>query len=114
MTVSADPLQLSQVLGNLCQNGLRYSEKETGEAKLELIAGLEEDSNKPYLDVIDFGTGVDEDLIANLFEPFYTTETTGTGLGLYLSKELCEANNASINYVRADAGGGCFRILFRG
>ena len=114
MTVSADPLQLSQVLGNLCQNGLRYSEKETGEAKLELTGGLEADSNKPYLDVIDFGTGVDEDLIANLFEPFYTTETTGTGLGLYLSKELCEANNASLNYVKADTGGSCFRILFRG
>lgn len=114
IVVSVDPIQLSQVLGNLCQNGLRYSEKETGEAKLELIGALEEDSNKPYLDVIDFGAGVDEDLIANLFEPFYTTETTGTGLGLYLSKELCEANNASISYFRTDAGGSCFRILFRG
>ena len=68
--------------------------------------------NRLELKVTDFGTGVDETLIPNLFEPFYTTESTGTGLGLYLSKELCEANNARLSYARAESGGSSFRISF--
>jgi two-component system sensor histidine kinase PilS (NtrC family) len=110
LEIEFDPLHLSQILGNLCQNGLRYSEKQTGEAKLIIrsasSAGLQ------YLEVIDFGEGVSEELIPNLFEPFYTTEVTGTGLGLYLSKELCEANNARLSY--SNAAQSTFRISFLG
>ena len=111
LTLEFDPLQLSQVLGNLCQNGLRYSEKHTGEPKLkirvnnEMLSGIS-------IEVIDYGQGVSEDLTQNLFEPFYTTETSGTGLGLYLSRELCESNMARLSYSRADTGGSCFRISF--
>ena len=61
----------------------------------------------------DIMTGIDDELATNLFEPFYTTEATGTGLGLYLSKELCEANDARLSYRRAaDTGGACFHIAF--
>ncbi len=112
LIVHVDPLQLSQVLGNLCQNGIRYSLKKTGEPRLKLIGARDPSTGRPCLEVIDFGNGVDEESLPNLFEPFYTTETTGTGLGLYLSKELCEANDAHLSYVPADTGGGCFRITF--
>ncbi len=110
--VRVDPLHLSQVLGNLCQNGLRYSAKKTGESKLMLIGGAEPNSGGAYLEVIDFGDGVDDELVPNLFEPFYTTESLGTGLGLYLSKDLCEANDARLSYSKATTGGSCFRISF--
>lgn len=110
--VEVDPLHLSQVLGNLCQNGLRYSIKHTGEGRLKIRGGLDTDSGNPYLEVVDYGTGVDPTLVPNLFEPFYTTEVTGTGLGLYLSKELCEANDARLSYKKADTGGACFHIAF--
>jgi two-component system sensor histidine kinase PilS (NtrC family) len=50
--------------------------------------------------------------VHNLFEPFYTTESAGTGLGLYLSKELCEANRARLTYRAGPQGGSCFRIAF--
>jgi len=103
-----DPLHLSQVLSNLCQNGLRYSRKKTGVAKLTIRAGVE--SEVQFIDVIDFGDGVAEELIPNLFEPFYTTEVTGTGLGLYLSRELCEANSARLSY--SNRNGSRFRISF--
>jgi two-component system sensor histidine kinase PilS (NtrC family) len=53
---------------------------------------------------------VSDELIPNLFEPFYTTEVTGTGLGLYLSKELCEANDARLSY--SNQGQSRFRISF--
>ena len=112
MTVAVDPVDLSQVLSNLCQNGLRYSSKQTGEPTVKLSAGIESVSGHPYLDVVDFGAGIDDEQLTNLFEPFYTTESTGTGLGLYLSKELCEANQARLSYNRSDTGGSRFRISF--
>ena len=76
------------------------------------MAGVDPISDHAYLEVVDFGTGVDPEHIPNLFEPFYTTESTGTGLGLYLSKELCEANEARLSYVKATTGGSCFKITF--
>ena len=112
LLIEFDPLHLSQVLGNLYQNGLRYSAKYAGENKLKVICATDPITDKVYLEVIDYGQGVDDDLIQNLFEPFHTTESTGTGLGLYLSKELCEANNARLSYSKADTGGSCFRIAF--
>jgi two-component system sensor histidine kinase PilS (NtrC family) len=110
LEIEFDPLHLSQILGNLCQNGLRYSEKQTGEA--ELVIRSASSAGLQYLEVIDFGEGVSEELIPNLFEPFYTTEVTGTGLGLYLSKELCEANNARLSYSNSEHS--TFRISFLG
>jgi two-component system sensor histidine kinase PilS (NtrC family) len=108
--INFDPLHLSQILGNLCQNGLRYSEKKIGKPKLTIKSNTV--GNIRYLEVIDYGEGVSDELIPNLFEPFYTTEVTGTGLGLYLSKELCEANNARLTYKNDQVS--CFRISFLG
>jgi len=112
MKIEVDPLHLSQVLGNLCQNGLRYSEKKTGEDKVLIECGIDTATSSPYIAVTDFGDGVAEELVPNLFEPFYTTETSGTGLGLYLSRELCEANQSRISYSQAEHGGSCFKITF--
>ena len=66
-----------------------------------------------HLDIIDDGPGVSRETQAHLFEPFFTTEAQGTGLGLYIARELCEGNGARIEYV--DAGGhGHFRIILKG
>lgn len=112
LTITFDPVHLSQVLGNLCQNGLRYSQKNTGRARIRIVGGVDKESGNPFIEVIDFGTGIEGEYLNNLFEPFYTTETSGTGLGLYLSKELCEANDARLDYRRAPTGGACFRVSF--
>ena len=48
----------------------------------------------------------------SLFEPFFTTENKGTGLGLYISRELCESNRARLDYVPREGSGACFRITF--
>lgn len=112
LTLNMDPLHLSQVLGNLCQNGIRYSEKKTGEAQVDIHGGIDSVTGRPFLEVIDYGEGVEEDQVQNLFEPFYTTETTGTGIGLYLSQELCQSNHAKLTYSRASTGGSCFKVVF--
>jgi len=106
--------QLEQVLNNLFDNGLRYSFKKTGNATLLVQAGIEskDGDELPYLHIIDEGAGINEDDEGSLFEPFHTTESSGTGLGLYISKELCEANQSQLIYGRTPSGKSSFSIYF--
>ena len=113
ITLFIDPSHLNQVMTNLCQNGLRYSKKSAGAAKLLIACHDENLLNLIHIDVIDYGTGVRTEDVGNLFEPFFTTESTGTGLGLYLSRELCAANDARLSYRQAVTGGAMFRISVR-
>lgn len=106
--------QLEQILSNLIENGLRYSERATGIANLKFKGGIDNKSSRrtPVLHVIDYGSGVDADTEEGLFEPFHTTEVSGTELGLYISKELCEANQAQLSYQKTKKGRSCFSIHF--
>jgi len=105
--------QLRQVLTNLVQNGLRYSaRKNNGKGQVWLKLYRREDSQQPVLDILDDGEGVPETIAAHLFEPFNSSESQGTGLGLYVSRELCELNRARLNYLPRQAGGSCMRITF--
>lgn len=105
-----DPDHLQQVLHNLCGNGLRYALAASGDqATLTLTAG-QQHTGRVFLDVADNGTGIAPQQQEHLFEPFFTTEHNGTGLGLYLTRELCEANNATIHLIPLTQGT-CFRIL---
>ncbi len=110
--VRVDPGQLGQALTNLAVNGLRYSKEKTGRATLAIDGGIDPATDRPYLNVIDDGPGVPEDRVDNLFEPFFTTERTGTGLGLYITREMCEANQARVTYTRDQRRGSCFRVTF--
>jgi two-component system, NtrC family, sensor histidine kinase PilS len=110
--VRIDPTQLNQVLWNLCDNGIRYSLEKIGHPRLKIRGGTSEDSPNPFLDVIDFGPGVPPEAENHLFEPFFTTESKGTGLGLYISRELCESNQARLNHIPLPGNGNCFRISF--
>jgi two-component system sensor histidine kinase PilS (NtrC family) len=107
-----DVSQIEQVMVNLCDNGLRYSEQNTGERKIELNAGATADGERAYVDVRDFGPGIAPEHRVSVFEPFFTTEKSGTGLGLYLARELCEANQAHLSLVDDKRLGCCFRITF--
>lgn len=106
--------QLEQVLNNLFDNGLRYSQKHTGRATLMIQAGLEDKDGdvQRYVHIIDDGPGINEEDENRLFEPFHTTESSGTGLGLYISKELCEANQSQLVYGRTPSGKSSFSIYF--
>jgi two-component system sensor histidine kinase PilS (NtrC family) len=65
------------------------------------------------LDVVDDGPGVPPVLRSQLFEPFFTGATSGTGLGLYIAREVCEANDATLDYVETTSGAQ-FTVLCRG
>lgn len=106
--------QLEQVLNNLFDNGLRYSKKKTGKATLTVLGGVDdnEGDEQPFITIVDDGEGIDEEAESRLFEPFHTTEATGTGLGLYISKELCEANQSQLVYGRSQDNRSAFSIYF--
>ncbi len=110
--IRVDPKQLDQVLTNLVDNGIRYSMENGAGPQVSLEGGVDSSSDRPYLNVIDRGKGVEPEQVDKLFQPFSTTAIDGTGLGLYLSRELCESNQAQLSYFRDGAGGSCFRILF--
>ena len=106
-----DAEQLVQVLTNLLQNALRYSAQGHQQADVWLHLFIEPNNQLPILEVLDNGPGVADEQLQHLFEPFFTTHGQGTGLGLYLSRELCESNQARLDY-KPQAGGSCFRITF--
>jgi two-component system sensor histidine kinase PilS (NtrC family) len=107
-----DPSQLHQVVWNLCSNALRYAATDDRIPPIELQGGIGADSRFPYLDVIDHGPGIDPELVSQLFEPFFTTSERGTGLGLYIARQLCENNGGRLEYIPIPTGGSCFRIQF--
>lgn len=107
-----DQSQVEQVMVNLCDNGLRYSFLRTGERRIRVHAGATVDGERAYVDVQDFGPGIAEEHHGSVFEPFFTTDKGGTGLGLYLARELCESNQAHLSLVKDGQPGCCFRITF--
>ena len=110
--VTVDISQLSQVVTNLVQNGLRHSYQLTEKATITLNFHINRSTHLPVLDIIDDGKGIAEQDTDHIFEPFYTTESSGSGLGLYISRELCEANQSRLDYVRTEDNKSCFRISF--
>ena len=111
ISVWFDPLQLQHILVNLLQNAVHHSKK-LHEAPIIRVLASQDEQNHVVLDVMDSGPGVSAKALETLFEPFFTTEPNGTGLGLYLSKAFCEANNAQLLYI-PQTRGACFRIVFR-
>ena len=111
LEVRMDPSHLRQVLWNLCDNAVKYA-GETGGVLVELQAGRMQRTGRPYLEVLDQGHGVDPVNVDKIFEPFYTDRSGGTGLGLYISRELCELNRATLVYEGRAQGGSIFRIVF--
>ncbi|MDZ7749323.1 MAG: ATP-binding protein [Halofilum sp. (in: g-proteobacteria)] len=112
LRVRFDGEHLRQVVDNLCQNSVTHGRTADGQpVRLWLAHGHAQDGNA-YLDVVDDGVPIDPERVEEIFEPFVTSSHSGTGLGLFLARELCNANGAQLRYVRDDAGNR-FRILLQ-
>ncbi len=110
LRVEFDPENLQRVIRNLLDNALRHSALATGNELARIEVELDFSASRCHIDVIDLGEGVPPGERAKLFEPFYTTVPEGSGMGLFLCKELCEINNASLNYLPTAQGESCFRL----
>ena len=105
-----DPQHLQQVAWNLVQNAIRYGRQPNEPARVTVAARLVADKGPPVIEVIDRGPGIPPKVASQIFEPFFTTHEYGTGLGLYLAKQMTEASQATLEYVPVPGGGACFRI----
>ncbi len=105
-----DPQQLDQVVSCLVQNAIKHGHLPGQSARITVgTRRLAEDSGPIVVEVIDRGPGIPDKVATKIFEPFVTTHEMGNGLGLYIARQLCEANQATLEYVPM-AGGSCFRI----
>jgi two-component system sensor histidine kinase PilS (NtrC family) len=111
LEVRVDPSHLRQILWNLCENAFRYSIR-APEEKVELRIGRLAGSNRPFLEVLDRGPGIDSTISDRIFEPFFTSRASGTGLGLFIARELAQCNRALLVYEPRTGGGSVFRIVF--
>lgn len=103
-----DPLHLYQVLSILLNNALNYGHDAYQTAFIQLLVRM--DNNQPIIEVIDHGPGIPADQVKHLFTPFYTLSEHGTGLGLYIAKQLAEANQSQLSYQPVLGGGSCFSL----
>jgi two-component system sensor histidine kinase PilS (NtrC family) len=110
--ISADPTQLYQIMTILCDNAACHFQGPVDELRIEIRSGIAADSQDLILDVLDNGPGIEPESMRQIFEPFFTTHTKGSGLGLFIAKELCEANRLGLEYIAGKKGGSCFRITF--
>lgn len=107
-----DSSHLFQVLNNLCSNAIDHSDKPKDEVIIKLEYKFDKDLDQPYLNIIDNGPGISQELSQQVFDPFFTTSPKGTGLGLYISKEILESNRATIRHIDMNTAGNCFRLHF--
>ena len=107
-----DPRHLQQILTVLVQNALTYGRLPDSPARVTIAVRAQD--GKPVVEVLDRGPGIAEGNTSQLFRPFFTTSEHGTGLGLYIARELARANDATLDYVPVPGGGSCFRLLLAG
>jgi two-component system sensor histidine kinase PilS (NtrC family) len=110
--VHFDPSHLHQVLWNLCDNAFRHGAAGSDSGRIDIRTGRIPATGRPLLEVADRGKGVDQAQAERIFEPFFTTGAGGTGLGLFISRELCQTNGGLLLYEPRNGGGSIFRIIF--
>jgi two-component system sensor histidine kinase PilS (NtrC family) len=109
--VLADPSQMGQVVSILLDNAAAHFAGEPAQLRIA-VEGGETAAAGRYLDIRDNGPGIAADALDRIFEPFYSTRHHGTGLGLYIARELGETNQVRIDYFPSPGGGSCFRLSF--
>jgi two-component system sensor histidine kinase PilS (NtrC family) len=110
LRVMFDRGHLSQIAWNLVRNAWQHCRRETGSIRIAARAGYMGDA--VICELGDDGPGVPAEFRAQIFEPFFTTRPGGTGLGLYIARELCDANGAALELLPRSPGA-VFRITFK-
>jgi two-component system sensor histidine kinase PilS (NtrC family) len=109
--IKVDASHLHQILSNLCENVLKHGQSNGG-VLIEIRFGRISNTNRPYLEIADRGAGIADSQSERIFEPFFTAGEGGTGLGLFISRELAHCNRAVLIYEPRHGGGSIFRIVF--
>ncbi len=110
--VRVDPTQLRQIVWNLCENATRHSAEVAGNPPVDLMVARLQGTGRPFLEVADRGPGIPDMATERIFEPFFTGRRGGTGLGLFIARELAQCNGALLVYEPRAGGGSIFRVVF--
>src|SRR5512138_44963 len=112
LDVRVDPSHLQQLMWNLCENALKYGRAPDGNEPIEIRTGRIVSNDRPFLEVLDRGPGIETSDAERIFEPFFTAGKGGTGLGLFIARELAQCNRAVLLYESRTGGGSVFRLVF--
>jgi len=112
LDVRVDPSHLYQLLWNLCENALKYGRRDDNVDAVELHTGRISTTERPFLEIMDRGPGIAMADSERIFEPFFTGSKGGTGLGLFIARELAQCNRAALIYEPRAGGGSIFRVVF--
>ncbi len=110
--VRVDPTHLHQIVWNLCENAARHSSEMPGAPPVDVLIARFQSSGRPFLEVADRGPGIPDESAERIFEPFFSGRRGGTGLGLFIARELAQCNGALLLYEPRAGGGSIFRIVF--
>lgn len=110
--VSVDVSHLRQILWNLCENAARHGLRAAPGGVIELRHGRLRPSMRPFLEVADDGAGIDPAVAERIFEPFFSAGERGSGLGLFLARELAQTSSATLLHEPRPGGGSVFRLVF--
>jgi two-component system sensor histidine kinase PilS (NtrC family) len=110
--VEADPRHLHQIVANLCENALIHGVRPGEPALVRVLVSRGDGQGRAVLEVEDEGPGIDAATAREMFSPFFTTKASGTGLGLYIARELAETNGIRLLYERRLPQGSRFRLVF--
>ena len=111
LDIRIDPNHMRQIVWNLCENALKHVVQESSDQVVELRYGRMSPTARPFLEIADRGPGVSSEHVERIFEPFFSGGR-GTGLGLFLARELAQANGATLLYEARHGGGSIFRLVF--
>jgi two-component system sensor histidine kinase PilS (NtrC family) len=111
LEVRVDPSQLRQIVWNLCENALKHGVQQSPDQIVEIRYGRMNPTARPFLEIADRGPGVAAEHAERIFEPFFSGGR-GTGLGLFLARELAQTNGATLLYEARPGGGSIFRLVF--
>lgn len=112
LEIRVDPSHLHQLMWNLCENAFKYGRGPGSSEPIEIQTGRIVGSERPYLAVMDGGPGISAPESERIFEPFFTAGQGGTGLGLFIARELAQCNRAILAYEPRSGGGSIFRLVF--
>ena len=112
LQVRMDPGHLRQICWNLCENAVKYASNSREDIIVKMNYGRLPANRRPFLEMADKGPGISTEMRDQLFEPFATGRVGETGLGLFISRELCECNHAALIYEPRAGGGSVFRVVF--
>ncbi len=107
-----DPQHLYQIVNNLVQNALRHNTHKNDHLQPIIInIGIIPNNQIPYLQIINHGSAIPKENLDKIFEPFFTTEASGSGLGLYIAREMTTCNASQLEYIDVEEGP-CFQLNF--